>query len=58
MECYYSEFTKAQTETLIKFCLENNLLISGGSDYHGDKRPEIKIGLGKNNLQIPYLNWI
>jgi len=35
IECYYSKHTKEQTEYLLKFCKENNLLISAGSDFHG-----------------------
>lgn len=31
-----------------------NLKISGGSDYHGTNKPDISIGTGKGNLQIPY----
>lgn len=30
-------------------------MYSGGTDYHGVNRPDIKIGSGKNdNLFIPY----
>jgi hypothetical protein len=30
-------------------------MISGGTDYHGKNRPEIKLGTGiDNNLSIPY----
>jgi hypothetical protein len=30
-------------------------MISGGTDYHGKNRPEIKLGRGTdNNLFIPY----
>jgi len=31
----------------------NNLFISGGSDYHGKIKPDIKIGIGKGDLNIP-----
>ena len=27
---------------------------SGGSDFHGDNKPEISMGKGKGNLFIPY----
>ena len=30
-----------------------NLLISGGSDYHGiNTKPDIELGIGKGNLKI------
>ena len=31
---------------------KNNLYISGGSDYHGSKKPNIEIGTGDGNLKI------
>ncbi|MDD2376736.1 MAG: PHP domain-containing protein [Clostridia bacterium] len=54
IECYYSSFNKEQTNYLLNYCKNSNLYISGGSDYHGDLKPEIDIGVGKNNLDIPY----
>lgn len=61
MECYYSTFTEEQTQYLIDFCKKNNLYISGGSDYHGKTKPDIKLGIGRGNLNIPkeiINNWI
>lgn len=52
IECYYSKFTKEQTEYLLDYCNENNLFVSGGSDYHGERRAN-KIGTGvEGNLNI------
>lgn len=31
-----------------------NLLITGGSDFHGTNKPGLKIGTGYSNLKIPY----
>ncbi|NMA73144.1 MAG: PHP domain-containing protein [Bacteroidales bacterium] len=53
LECYHSSFTFEQSQELIDFCNKNNLLISGGSDYHGARKPDIKLGEGKGNLDIP-----
>ena len=34
----------------LKIANEHNLLISGGSDYHGKLvKPDIELGTGKNN---------
>jgi hypothetical protein len=30
-----------------------DLKYSGGSDFHGDKKPDIMLGTGKGNLKIP-----
>lgn len=53
IECYYTLFSKEQTQFLLNYCRKNNLLISGGSDYHGNNKPGTKLGLGKGNLNIP-----
>lgn len=52
-ECYYSRFTKEQTDFLLKYCEGNNLCCSGGSDYHGILKPDIELGSGMGNLCIP-----
>lgn len=53
IECYYSNFTKEQTEELIDFCIKNELYISGGTDFHGSNRPAVDLGIGRGNLAIP-----
>lgn len=52
IECYYTTFSEEQTERLLKICKERNLLISGGSDYHGKNKVNVEIGIGKGNLKI------
>ena len=39
IECFYPSFTVAQSDYLLGLCKKHNLLITGGSDYHGEKRP-------------------
>lgn len=61
IECYYSTFTKEQTEYLLNICKTENYYISGGSDYHGSYKPNIEIGIGEGNLNIAkeiIANWI
>ncbi len=36
------------------FAKEYDLVISGGSDFHGDNKPHIDLGVGKGNLKINY----
>ena len=60
VECFYSAFSQKQTEFLIEFCKKNNLFMSGGSDYHGTLKPDISLGIGRGELNIPYniiKNW-
>lgn len=53
IECYYSKFTDTQMKHLEEYAIAKKLFRSGGSDYHGDKRADIKIGTGiNNNLNI------
>lgn len=53
IECYYKNFTEEQSEYLQGICKERNLFMSGGSDYHGAKKPGISIGKGLGNLCVP-----
>ena len=53
VECYYRNFTKEQTEYLLGVCKENNLFVSGGSDYHGRVKPHINMGTGEGSLNVP-----
>lgn len=36
IEVYYPTFTREQTQFLEEYCIKNNLLMSCGSDYHGE----------------------
>lgn len=40
-------------EILIEYARKNNLFISGGSDFYGDKKPNNEIGRGSGSLEIP-----
>ena len=44
LECYYSRYNNDEIELLKKHANKNKLLISGGSDYHGENKSNIKIG--------------
>lgn len=54
MEVYYSTHTKENCDYLLDLANEFDLAPSGGSDFHGSNKPDIELGSGKNNLQIPY----
>ena len=53
IECFYTTFSTEQHENLINLCNERNLFISGGSDFHGKIKPDVDIGVGYGNMQIP-----
>ncbi len=48
LECYYSRYNFDEINFLVNFARTNNLLISGGSDYHGANKD---IPLGKLNTE-------
>lgn len=60
VEAFHSSFTKEQMSTLSVYAKENNLYVSGGSDYHGTLKPEICLKTGCDNLNIPkeILQWL
>ncbi len=52
VEVYHSSFSNEQIENLKKYCINKNLLMSGGSDCHGEKKKERKLGVGYGNLNL------
>ena len=57
MEVYYSLFSPEETEKACRIADQFGLLYSGGSDFHGKNKPDIVMGRGKGNLEIP-LSWL
>lgn len=43
LECYYSRYTEQEENFLVNCAKRNNLLISGGSDYHGTNKKNISL---------------
>ena len=54
METHYSTFTPQLTEAAHSLASEFGLLESGGSDFHGENKPDIQLGSGKGDLAVPY----
>ena len=53
LECYYSRYNQEEIELLVSCAKENNLLITGGSDYHGSNKKNINLGkLNKDNCYV------
>lgn len=53
MEVLYSKFTAEQTAEAMSIADDFDLLYSGGSDFHGDNKPDIRLGTGRGGLKIP-----
>jgi len=54
IEVYYPEHTKELVAYYTRLARHYNLLITGGTDFHGDIKPEIKMGSGKGDFFVPY----
>lgn len=50
LEVYYPEHTQSMINFYLDLARKYALLVTGGSDCHGDAKPEIKLG----SLKIPY----
>ena len=58
IECYHPENSKEITDYCLQICTENDLLITGGSDYHGSCVPHRKLGVPNiklSNLKLKNL---
>lgn len=61
IEVYYSNFTDEEITFLEEYCKKYNLYMSGGTDCHGDKKPDRKVGIGYDNMNIDegiVMDWI
>lgn len=59
VECYYPANSKEMTETCVEFCKENDMLITAGSDGHGEfaaVSKGIEYYIGATNTDIKLLN--
>ena len=60
IECFHPSASIENRKLLVNYAKNNKLYISGGSDYHGDSKPDIEIGIGRGNLNISkeILEWL
>ncbi len=54
LEAHYPNHTPEAVSQYLKLARRYDLLVTGGSDFHGDLIPDIQMGRGKGNLYIPY----
>jgi predicted metal-dependent phosphoesterase TrpH len=53
IEVHYSTHTKRQTTEYLDLAKRLNLLVTGGSDFHGITKPDIEVGTGRGDLKVP-----
>ncbi len=56
LESTYSSYSKNVSSQITEIAKKLNLLECGGSDYHGDIKPNINLGFGYENtpMKVPY----
>jgi predicted metal-dependent phosphoesterase TrpH len=54
IEAYYPSHDRYFTQWLLDFAAQHDLAVSGGSDFHGKAKPDIKPGVGFGNMNIPF----
>jgi hypothetical protein len=54
LEAIYSTYSMGDELEMRNLAKKYNLLISGGSDFHGANKPHIQLGTGMGKLFVPY----
>lgn len=54
IEAIYCTYSPSEERQMKRFAMDNQLLISGGSDFHGTTKPNLNLGTGYGKLYIPY----
>jgi len=54
IEAMYSGYDTRTENILSHLADKHNILITGGSDFHGDPSSDIQIGVGRGDLRMPY----
>lgn len=52
IEVFYSTHNRKQTSSYLELAKSLDLLITGGSDFHGTAKPNIQVGIGQGNLKV------
>ena len=53
IETVYSTYLPADERSIRKLAAKYDLVMTGGSDYHGSNKPHIKLGKGMGKLFVP-----
>jgi 3',5'-nucleoside bisphosphate phosphatase len=53
VEAYYSHHSERQTGFCLRLAIGLDLVVSGGSDFHGSVKPQVMLGRGTGSLSIP-----
>ena len=54
IEVYYPEHSNEVTDNLIALARQLDLLMTGGTDFHGALKPEVRLGIGTGDFFVPF----
>ncbi|PID40647.1 MAG: phosphatase [Proteobacteria bacterium] len=54
IEAIYPDHSEAVTAEYLRLARKHRLLITGGSDFHGDVTPGIQMGTGNGDMHVPF----
>lgn len=52
LECFHSSNNQSESGKLRALAMKHDLAITGGSDFHGAAKPDIRIGVGRGGLRV------
>jgi hypothetical protein len=53
LECYYGRYSPSERSGLVELARRHGLVATGGSDFHGSFKPDLSIGIGTGDLEVP-----
>ena len=53
MECVYGRYSPEDRERLADIAHRFDLVVTGGSDHHGKYKPDLQVGVGRGDLDVP-----
>jgi len=57
LEAYASDEKPSRRRRYLDWARELDLIVTGGSDFHGDATPELRVGRGAGRLRVPDACW-
>ena len=54
IEAFYPDHNQRQTAEYCRLADKYDLVVTGGSDFHGEVTPGIQMGIGDGSLHVPY----
>ena len=53
IEAYYGRYDLQKRTTLVNLADRLGIVATGGSDFHGDYKPDLMVGIGRGDLMVP-----